>query len=152
MNRVIDRHLMSIQGSIRTTFITTELAFGPHTCEKFEALKTGPVFAKRKTAEAMMCADDDGRPVRSILYLVQAIRFGKNVAILALGGDLVIDCDVRVQREYPKHELVAAGCYNEVTCNIPSKRLLSHGGYEAVDSMVHYGQPGPLPLSGGEHF
>ena len=29
-------------------------------------------------------------------------------------------------------------------CYIPSKRVLGEGGYEAVDSMVYYGQPGPF--------
>ena len=144
VNRVIDRHLMSVEGRIRTAFITTELAFAPHTRETFEKLKTDPVTAKRKTAEAMLRAYDDGRPVRSMVYPVQAIRFGKDVVILALGGEVVIDYDLRAQREYPKQKLVVAGYSNEVMCYIPSKRVLSEGGYEAVESMVYYGQPGPF--------
>ncbi len=144
VNRVMDGHLMSVQGPIRTAFVTTNLPFAPHTRDKFEALKNDPVLAKRKTAEAMLRAYDDGRPVRSIAYPVQAIRFGSAVAILALGGEVVIDYDLRAQREYPKHKLVVAGYSNEVMCYIPSKRVLAEGGYEAVDSMVYYGQPGPF--------
>lgn len=146
VNRVIDRHLMPVQGRIRTAFLTTELAFAPHTRQKFETLKTDPDFVKRKTAEAMLRAYDDGHPVRSILYPVQAIRFGKNVAILALGGEVVIDYDLRAQREYPKYKLVVAGYSNEVMCYIPSKRVVSEGGYEAVESMVYYGLPGPFTV------
>jgi hypothetical protein len=29
-------------------------------------------------------------------------------------------------------------------CYIPSERVLREGGYEAVDNMVYYGQPGPF--------
>jgi hypothetical protein len=29
-------------------------------------------------------------------------------------------------------------------CYIPSKRILQEGGYEPVDSMIYYGQPGPF--------
>jgi hypothetical protein len=144
VNRVIDRHLMSVEGRIRTAFVTTELTFAPHTRETFEKLKTDPVFAKRKTAEAMLRAYDDGRPVRHVMYPVQAIRFGKDVAILALGGEVVIDYNLRAKKEYPKQKLVVAGYSNEVMCYIPSKRVLEEGGYEAVDSMIYYGFPGPF--------
>jgi len=29
-------------------------------------------------------------------------------------------------------------------CYVPSERVLSEGGYEAVDNLVYYGQPGPF--------
>jgi hypothetical protein len=29
-------------------------------------------------------------------------------------------------------------------CYIPSLRVLKEGGYEAADSMIYYGQPGPF--------
>ena len=29
-------------------------------------------------------------------------------------------------------------------CYIPSERVLSEGGYEAVDNLIYYGQPGPF--------
>jgi hypothetical protein len=122
----------------------TELTLAPHTRETFEKLKTDPIPAKRKTAEAMLRAYDDGRPVRKVVYPVQAIRFGKDITILALGGEVVIDYDLRAKQEYPKHKLVVAGYSNDVMCYIPSKRVLAEGGYEAVDSMVYYGQPGPF--------
>jgi len=37
-----------------------------------------------------------------------------------------------------------AGYCNEVSCYIPSRRVLREGGYEPVDSMIYYGQPGPF--------
>jgi hypothetical protein len=37
-----------------------------------------------------------------------------------------------------------AGYSNDVACYIPSARVLREGGYEAVDSMIYYGQPGPF--------
>jgi hypothetical protein len=29
-------------------------------------------------------------------------------------------------------------------CYIPTAQILKEGGYEAVDSMIYYGQPGPF--------
>jgi hypothetical protein len=39
---------------------------------------------------------------------------------------------------------VVAGYCNDVACYIPSLRVLREGGYEPVDSMIYYAQPGPL--------
>ncbi len=144
VNHMLSHHLSPVHGKIRTAFQLTDLAFAPHTRETFEKLKSDPNPTQRKTAEAMLRAYDDGRPVRSVAYPVQAIRFGKVVTILALGGEVVIDYDLRAKHEYPKENLVVAGYSNDVMCYIPSKRVLSEGGYEARDSMVYYGQPGPF--------
>jgi hypothetical protein len=144
VNRVLNRHLMPVKGRIRTAFQLTDLPFAPHTRDKFETLKNDNNPAKRRMSQSMLRAYDDGRPVRTITYPVQAIRFGKDVAILALGGEVVIDYDLRAKSEYPKTKLIVAGYSNDVMCYIPSKRVLGEGGYEAVDSMIYYGQPGPF--------
>jgi neutral ceramidase len=64
--------------------------------------------------------------------------------LLALGGEVVVDYDLRAKSEYPKTKLIVAGYSNDVMGYIPSKRVLGEGGYEAVDSMVYYGMPGPF--------
>ncbi|MHB1308508.1 MAG: hypothetical protein ACYC23_15625, partial [Limisphaerales bacterium] len=38
----------------------------------------------------------------------------------------------------------------DVACYIPSRRVLREGGYEAVESMIYYGQPGPFAESAEE--
>jgi acyl carrier protein len=49
---------------------------------------------------------------------------------------------LRVKREYPG-DLVVAAYSNDVMSYIPSRRALREGGYEVVESMVYYCQPGP---------
>jgi hypothetical protein len=92
----------------------------------------------------MLRAYDDGRPVRRTPYPVQAIRFDKSLTLVALGGEVVVDYALRIKREYPKENIVVAGYSNDVMCYIPSRRIVKEGGYEAVDSMIYYGQPGPF--------
>ncbi|MCX6624181.1 MAG: hypothetical protein NTY38_24590 [Acidobacteria bacterium] len=75
---------------------------------------------------------------------MQAVRLGKGPVLLALGGEVVVDYSLRAKKEYPKEDLIVAGYSNEVPCYIPSLRVLREGGYEAVDSMIYYGQPGPF--------
>jgi neutral ceramidase len=64
--------------------------------------------------------------------------------MVALGGEVVVDYDLRIKREYPGEPLIVAGYSNDVMCYIPSARVLREGGYEANDSMIYYGRPGPF--------
>jgi hypothetical protein len=57
---------------------------------------------------------------------------------------VVVDYSLRLKRECPQTDLIVAGYTNDVMCYIPSRRVLKEGGYESVDSMIYYGQPGPL--------
>jgi neutral ceramidase len=84
------------------------------------------------------------RPVHETPYPVQAIRFGHELTMLALGGEVVVDYDLRAKREYGGEPLIVAAYSNSVMCYILSERVLGEGGYEAVDNMVYYGQPGPF--------
>jgi neutral ceramidase len=68
----------------------------------------------------------------------------KDVVILALGGEVVVDYAIRTKKQFAGTDVIVAGYSNEVMCYIPSKRVLGEGGYEAVDSMIYYGQPGPF--------
>ena len=47
------------------------------------------------------------------------------------------------EREFTGERLMVAGYSNDVACYIPNARILREGGYEAVDSMIYYGKPGP---------
>jgi hypothetical protein len=132
-----------VDGPIRAVYETTELDFAPHTRETFEAQLSSKNRFEVRRAKEMLQAYDERRPVRRTPYPVQAIRFEKGPTILALGGEVVVDYDLRAKREYAG-PLIVAGYSNDVMCYIPSKRVLGEGGYEAVDSMIYYGQPGPF--------
>jgi len=92
----------------------------------------------------MLQTYDDRHPIRSLTYPVQALRFGRDLTLVALGGEVVVDYALRIKRQYPKESTIVAGYSNEVMCYIPSQRVLTEGGYEAADSMIYYGQPGPF--------
>jgi neutral ceramidase len=80
--------------------------------------------------------------VRQTPYPIQALRLGPGFTMLALGGEVVVAYALRLKKEYPG-DLVVAGYSNDLMSYIPSRHILREGGYEAVDSMVFYGQPGP---------
>jgi hypothetical protein len=93
----------------------------------------------------MVKAWDEGHPARRVPYPVQAVRFGKDLTLVALGGEVVVDYDLRLKREMGGREpLIVAAYSNDVMCYIPSAAVLKEGGYETVDSMTYYGLPGPF--------
>jgi neutral ceramidase len=146
VDRVLGGPLAALNGSIRSSYVVTRLTFAaqPRSAyqEDLENPKSTP--AARHRATRMLAAMVAGHPVRDTAYPVQAVRFGKILTLLALGGEVVVDYALRTHREYPGEALIVAGYSNAVMCYIPSERVLSEGGYEVVDNMVYYGQPGPF--------
>ncbi len=143
VDRMLAGALTPLKGPVRAAFENIELEFAPHTRETFEAELKDANPSKVRRARVMLQAYDERRPVRRTPYPIQAVRFGKSLTVLALGGEVVVDYALRAKREYPGGGLIVAGYSNDVMSYIPSLRVLREGGYEANDSMVYYGQPGP---------
>jgi hypothetical protein len=142
--RLIRGPMQPLNGPLKTAFRTVDLAFAPHTRQTFEDEAQHKDKYRVRRAKLMLEGYDRGRPIRELKYPVQAFRFGNDLTVLALSGEVVLDYYLRTRREYPDEKLIVAGYNNEVVCYIPSKRILGEGGYEAVDSMIYYAQPGPF--------
>jgi len=145
VSRVINGPLKPLRGPLRAAFLPTELRFAPHTREMFEQRLSDNNPYRQRHARLMLQAYDERRPIRTTVYPVQALRFDRDLTLVALAGEVVIDYQLRIKREYGEGEpVVVAGYSNDVPCYIPSRRVLKEGGYEAVDSMIYYGMPGPF--------
>lgn len=144
VNRLLGAAMKEVRPDLRGTMQVIELEFARHTREQFEDERKSDNKFRVQRAGEMLRAYDERRPVRTTPYPVQAIRLGKELIILALGGEVVVDYALRAKRQFTGADLIVAGYSNDVMCYIPSLRVLKEGGYEAVDSMVYYGQPGPF--------
>ncbi len=145
VERVLTSAMRPLSGPFRTAFLTTELRFAHHTREMFEQRLGDPNPHRVRHARLMLKAYDERQPIRSAPYPVQAVRFGRDLTLVALGGEVVIDYQIRVGKEYAGREpLIVAAYANDVAFYVPSLRVLREGGYEPVDSMIYYGMPGPF--------
>lgn len=142
--RVARTPMQPVSGRLRAEYQTVALPFAPHTREQYEREAKDSNQYKARRAELMLKQYDERREVRQLQYPVQAVRFEKGFTLVALGGEAVVDYALWAQREFPKERLMVAGYSNDVACYIPTARILKEGGYEAVDSMIYYGQPGPF--------
>lgn len=145
VSRVLAGPLKPVRGPVRAAWLTTELPFAPHTRQDFEARLNDSNPHRVRHARLMLRAYDEKRPIRGTSFPVQAVRFGRDLTLVALGGEVVVDYPLRLKQEYGTSEpLIVAGYSNDVMCYIPSRRVLAEGGYEAADSMIYYGMPGPF--------
>ena len=71
---------------------------------------------------------------------MQAWRLGKDLTVVLLGGEVVVDYALRLKKELGPG-LWPMGYANDVMAYIPSLRVLKEGGYEGETSMIPYGQP-----------
>jgi len=140
---VISGRMQAVRGRVRAAFQVVDLDFVHHTRETFESRLQDKNQWRVRHAKAMLRTYDEGQPIRHYPYPVQAVAFGKSLTVLALGGEVVVDYSLRVKQEYGSKDLFVAGYSNDVMSYIPSRRVLKEGGYEADESMIYYGQPGP---------
>ena len=129
---------------LRTSYVNTNLNFRLFDLAMYQKDITGDNKYFQRRAKLMLEAYNKGWDVSKFQYPIQAVRFGKDLTILALSGEVVVDYSLKTKKEFAGENLFVAGYCNEVTCYIPSKRVLKEGGYEADESMVYYGMPGPF--------
>jgi len=143
VRRVASGPMEAVRPPIRTACEDARLEFAPVDRAAYEREAAGTDRYRKARARAMLAALDAGRPVRHALQPVQVVRLGGGLAVVALGGEVVVDYALRLKRECAGTDLIVAGYSNDVMSYVPSLRVLREGGYEAVESMIYYGQPGP---------
>ncbi len=141
---ILAAEMPPIAGPLDSAFRLTELRLAPRTRQELQNERQSPVPANARRAGLMLAALDAGKRIDRVEYPVEALRFGRALTVLALGGEVTVDYALRVKREYLGEPFIVAGYSNDVMCYIPSARVLREGGYEAVDSMAYYGQSGPF--------
>lgn len=74
-------------------------------------------------------------------YTVQVWTFSKDLAMVFLNGEVVVDYGLRLKREFDKTRMWVNSYSNDVPCYIPSERVLKEGGYEGGGAMIYYLRP-----------
>ena len=78
---------------------------------------------------------------KTLRYPVASWTFGDDLAMVFLGGEVVVDYAIRLKTELDASKLWITAYANDVCCYIPSQRILREGGYEADYSMYFYARP-----------
>jgi len=79
----------------------------------------------------------------NVSYPIQTWIFGKDLAMVFLPGEVVVDYSLRLKNELNADKLWINAYSNDVPSYIASKRVIKEGGYEAESSMYYYDKPSP---------
>ena len=111
----------------------------------------GRWWQKRRTASATTRKNlrrmETGEPIPTELtYPIQTWRFGDDLAMLFLGGEVVVDYSHLLRAKFDAARLWLTAYANDVGCYIPSEQHLARRGrYEGGDAMVWYDKPARWP-------
>lgn len=78
---------------------------------------------------------------QTIDYPIQIWNFDNKMAMLNLGGEVVVDYSKIFKNKFGAEHLWINAYANDIQCYIPSKRILKEGVYEAVGSIYWYNHP-----------
>jgi neutral ceramidase len=144
VNDTLAGRLTPITGESAAKYATIALPFDKLPSRaQWESDRRSKQFAVRNRAEHYLRMLDRGEKIDNEYryYPVQAWRLGE-LTWVALGGEVVVDYSLRLQRELGRDRpLWIAGYANDVMAYIPSLRVLKEGGYEGDTSMIPYGMP-----------
>jgi hypothetical protein len=141
---VLAKPLEPLPPKLRTEYETVLLELGvAPTREELQSLagnKSAGAYIRR-WAGRLLKEMDEGRPfARSYPYPVEVWRLGGKQLWIALGGEVVVDYDLRFKGSYGADAWITSYA-NDVMAYIPSLRVLREGGYEGNTSMMVYGMP-----------
>ncbi len=137
------RGLTPVRGPLRAAFerVVLEQAPAPSREEFEKRLKDKDTFIQRHARRYLEKLDRGEKLIAGYEAPVQVWRFGSDLTLVALSGEVVVDYALRLKRELGADKLWVAAYANDVFAYVASNRILLEGGYEADYSMYYYDFP-----------
>lgn len=146
VEETLSGQLVPVREPLAVRLERVELPFieAPSKAELEKRRGEGNVYQQRLTEVLLKRIEEHGTLASTYPCPVQVVRFGHDMALVALSGETVVDYALRLRRELPHERLWIAGYCNEVFAYVPSERVLAEGGYEGGGAMVYFGWHGPF--------
>lgn len=131
--------------AIRTELRELELPFARHfTREEWTQRSQSSGIVGYHAKKNLARLDRGEELPKTLYYPIVTWSFGKDFHMVFLPGEVVVDYALRLRSDHPSVPLWITAYANYVPCYIPSRRILSEGGYEAEDSLWYYDRPARL--------
>jgi len=131
-----------IQGALETKFaeLTLPLDTLPTEAQWRERAQQPGIIGYHAHKQLRRLAAGEALPTE-VPYPIQSWAFGSDLALVFLGGEVVVDYVHLLRQRLDPERLWVTAYANDVPCYIPSRRILREGGYEGGDAMVWYDLP-----------
>jgi hypothetical protein len=145
-----------VTGRLAMTYRSIDLPLEPAPPRELVAAQVGhkSVYRQRHAKVTLGMIDGGAFPT-AVAFPILAWRFGTDLLLIGLSGEVTVEYALRLKRELGPETTWVTGYSNEVPCYIPSEAVLAEGGYEAgwdlefnrtlaSGSMMYYGWPTPF--------
>ncbi len=104
------------------------------------ALKSNNRIRKRWAARMLKKLDAGDKFPASYPYPIHAWRLGKEMLVIGMGAETVVDYALRFKTQFGPGTWVC-GYADDMISYIPSRRVWEEGGYEGGSNLYEYGRP-----------
>jgi len=145
VNAVLEKSMNSLAAKLDTQLIAVplELAHAPSREEVEQDAKSQDKYVAAR-AKYYLAELEAGRSIPTTYpYPIEVWKLGDELTFVSLGGEVVVDYALRIKGAHGAQTTWVAGYSNDVMAYIPSRRVLTEGGYEGGGAMVYYSLPSP---------
>lgn len=139
---VLKRELKPVSTGIRSAFEYIELDYlKTVTRADLETAAKSTHRIRKRWAERLLARLDAGdRFPKSYPYPLHAWKLGKEMLVIGMGAETVVDYALRFKTEFGPGTWVC-GYADDMISYIPSRRVWEEGGYEGGSNLYEYGRP-----------
>ncbi len=144
VQRICRETLAPLPAPTAQTFQLVALASERPTRDQLNGMLQKESYVERNFATRMLAilAHKDRLP-ETYPAPVHMWQFGDTLAWVFMGGEVVVDYQLRLEKELSRFANVWVAAYvDDVFAYVASERVRSEGGYEVDGSMLYYAQPG----------
>lgn len=144
IKKVAKSDLAKVDEPVAARFDYAALSFELPTREELESRLAESSQQTRRHAERMIKTyEEKGRLPATYPVPIQSWKFGDQLTMVFLGGEVVVDYALRLKKVFADPGLWVTAYANDVLGYIASERMREEGGYEFDRSGIYYGLPGP---------
>ncbi|MDO8541436.1 MAG: neutral/alkaline non-lysosomal ceramidase N-terminal domain-containing protein [Opitutaceae bacterium] len=147
VSTALNSPLRPIKGPLRSAYDHAILEYEPLSkvqLNNFQGAAHTPAVIER--ARNLIQALDRGERPKPLPCPVQVVKFGNDLTLVAIGGEVTVDYSLRLKRELKGPAAVwVAGYSNSVFGYLGSRRVIEEGGYEGGGANIRIlNHPGPF--------
>lgn len=143
VEEALKQPLKQVTPGLRTAFAHVELAYEKvitrAELENFAA-KDANAIRKRWARRMLKKLDAGAKFEAAYPYPLHAWRLGKEMLVIGMGAETVVDYSLRFKVEFGPGTWVC-GYADDMISYIPSRRVWAEGGYEGGYNLYEYGRP-----------
>jgi putative membrane-bound dehydrogenase-like protein len=144
VQQVLKQELQPLHHPTQTSFALVALASERPSKKRLEELRESPSAHERHFANHWLeLLTRKDRIPESYPAPIHLWTFGNQLAWVFMSGEVVVDYQIRFERELSQFNNVWVAAYvDDVFAYVASERVRGEGGYEVDGSMLYYLQPG----------